>query len=587
MQTENMLTQLTVTANLVELGISLWFGFYLFTRGYPNRITARVALSLMALSVYFLGAFNNHFYYVAEFAALRATLLLIGMGCWYSAVFGLLPNERKPNLRWLGYAVYALCAASILLLLTDRTAFDAGSSAIYPAPMRKGLAYVVYGLTLVFVSVSMAGTAWINKRARATKDSLYIFLTSSFPLFTTIYKSISEMTDPQIMPRIVQDGLFFAGVFSMGMAVAKHQSMLERRTILQEFPLTLLFASFMVSIFGFIGVAAGFPFAMLGNLSVLLLTVLGMYDFLREIIDRRRGQEKEEFRRKLRTVDNTGGDKFQKMLRDGLYLLCETLHTASGVVAVQAQGKARVLAARNSVKVGSELFLEVKEDEGRYRSEGKIPNIEWISSIFEGQKQIALVGIGASQDKVEFSSGDLELLDEFANHVGALISLANLVEENLASDLIEESNNEQLSSAVADMMQTFSSSTETDLTPLVEDALRKFPDFLTLGQSPLVEIVGVDAPTHVERGKRLQEILRQAVDALRPSAARPVDVVPRAWYAYIILHDAYLEGARNRDVMARLYISEGTFNRTRRTALRGVARWMVEKFRDERGLSGI
>lgn len=580
-----MLTQLTVIANLVELGISLWFGFYLFTRGYPNRITARVALSLMALSVYFLGAFNNHFYDVAEFAALRATLLLIGMGCWYSAVFGLLPNERKSNLRWLEYAVYALCAVSILLLLTDHTAFDAGSSAIYPAAMRKGLAYAVYGSTLVFVSVSMAGTAWINKRARATKDSLYIFLTSSFPLFTTIYKSISEMTDPQIMPRIVQDGLFFAGVFSMGMAVAKHQSMLERRTILQEFPLTLLFVSFMVAMFGGIGVAIGFPFAVLGNLSVLVLAPLGAYDFLREVIDRRRNQDKEEFRRKLRTVDNTDGDRFQKMLQDGLDLLCKTLHTSSGVVAIQAQGKARVLAARNSVEVGSELFLEVKEDEGQYRSEGKIPNIEWISSIFEGQKQIAFVGIGASQDKAEFSNGDLELLDEFANHVGTLVSLANLVAEDLNPDSTEDKS-EQLDSAAEDLLQTLKVSAENDLTPLVEDALRKFPDFLTLGQSPLVEIIGVDAPTHVERGKHLQKILRQAVDALRPSTVRPVDTIPRAWYAYIILHDAYLEGARNRDVMARLYISEGTFNRTRRTALRGVARWMAEKFQNERGLSG-
>jgi hypothetical protein len=65
-----------------------------------------------------------------------------------------------------------------------------------------------------------------------------------------------------------------------------------------------------------------------------------------------------------------------------------------------------------------------------------------------------------------------------------------------------------------------------------------------------------------------------------------VDAIPRAWYAYIILHDAYLEGARNRDVMARLYISEGTFNRTRRLALRGVARWMSERFSNGRNFSG-
>lgn len=581
-----MFAQLTIIANLIELTLSLWFGFYLFTRGHPNRITARIALSLMAVSVYFLGAFNSHFYPAPEFAALRATLLLLGMACWYSAVFGLLPKERKAKLYWLEYVNYILGALSILFLLNDYTVFDETSPTTYAAPMLKGLSYSVYGFTLIFMSVSMASTAWINKRVRGTKDSLYIFLTSSFPLFTTFYKAISEMTDPLIMPRIVQDGLFFAGVFSMGIAVAKHQSMLERRTILQEFPLTLLFASFTVAGFGILGTAVGLPFAMVGSLSMLVLTVLGSYDFLREVIDRRRGQEKEDFRRKLRTVDNTGGDTFQKMLQEGLDLLCKTLHTSSGVVAVQAQGKARILAARNSVAAGSELSLEVKEDEGQYRSEGKIPKIKWISSIFEGQRQIAFVGIGASEDKAEFSSGDLELLDEFANHVGMLVSLANLVTENLNPTLSDEKKSEQLNSAAEGLVQTLKGSTENDLTPLVEDALRKFPDFLTLGQSPLVEIVGVDAPNHVERGKHLQKILRQAVDALRPGAVRPVDVVPRAWYAYIILHDAYLEGARNQDVMARLYISEGTFNRTRRLALRGVARWISEQFGDGKNFSG-
>ena len=179
-----MLLQLTIAANLIELGSSLWLGFYLFNRGYPSRITARVALSLMALSVFFLGAFNNHFHHTSESAPLRATLLLIGMGCWYSTVFNLLPIEQKVVFRWLEYIVYVLCGASIIFLLTDSNAFGESIATTYSAPMHRGLAYAVYGFTLVFVPIVMAGTAWNNKRVRATKDSLYIFLTSSFPLFT-------------------------------------------------------------------------------------------------------------------------------------------------------------------------------------------------------------------------------------------------------------------------------------------------------------------------------------------------------------------------------------------------------------------
>lgn len=582
-----MLLQLTIAANLIELGSSLWLGFYLFNRGYPSRITARVALSLMALSVFFLGAFNNHFHHTSESAPLRATLLLIGMGCWYSTVFNLLPIEQKVVFRWLEYIVYVLCGASIIFLLTDSNAFGESIATTYSAPMHRGLAYAVYGFTLVFVPIVMAGTAWNNKRVRATKDSLYIFLTSSFPLFTITYKIISELTNPQIMPRIIQDGLFFAGIFSMGIAVARHQSMLERRTILQEFPTTTLFV-FLASVsYGVIGWAAGLPFSAMGNVIMVIVSSFGLYDFVREVLDRRRSQDREEFRRKLRTVDNTGEDKLGKMLQDGLDLLCEVLHTTSGIVAVQARGKARILASRNSVEVGSELVLEVKEDEGQYRSERRIPNIQWISSIFEGQRQIALVGIGASQAKMEYSSGDLELLGEFANHVGTLVLLGNAVTDDQVLGVTEENKGGQIKSAAENMMRTLTDPRETELISLVEDALRKFPNVLALGQSSLVKVIGIEADTQIERGKQLQEILRQAVDALRPGLLRPVDVIPHAWYAYIILYDAYLEGVRNRDVMARLYISEGTFNRTRRLALRGVARWIIEKFGNERKLPKV
>lgn len=582
-----MLLQLTIAANLIELGSSLWLGFYLFNRGYPSRITARVALSLMALSVFFLGAFNNHFHHTSESAPLRATLLLIGMGCWYSTVFNLLPIEQKVVFRWLEYIVYVLCGASIIFLLTDSNAFGESIATTYSAPMHRGLAYAVYGFTLVFVPIVMAGTAWNNKRVRATKDSLYIFLTSSFPLFTITYKIISELTNPQIMPRIIQDGLFFAGIFSMGIAVARHQSMLERRTILQEFPTTTLFV-FLASVsYGVIGWAAGLPFSAMGNVIMVIVSSFGLYDFVREVLDRRRSQDREEFRRKLRTVDNTGEDKLGKMLQDGLDLLCEVLHTTSGIVAVQTRGKARILASRNSVEVGSELVLEVKEDEGQYRSERRIPNIQWISSIFEGQRQIALVGIGASQAKMEYSSGDLELLGEFANHVGTLVLLGNAVTDDQVLGVTEENKGGQIKSAAENMMRTLTDPRETELISLVEDALRKFPNVLALGQSSLVKVIGIEADTQIERGKQLQEILRQAVDALRPGLLRPVDVIPHAWYAYIILYDAYLEGVRNRDVMARLYISEGTFNRTRRLALRGVARWIIEKFGNERKLPKV
>jgi hypothetical protein len=92
-------------------------------------------------------------------------------------------------------------------------------------------------------------------------------------------------------------------------------------------------------------------------------------------------------------------------------------------------------------------------------------------------------------------------------------------------------------------------------------------------------MLNTNSETHVERGKELQQLLMDSIDLLKPARERPPEPLPRIWYNHAVLHDAYVEGVQNREIMARLYISEGTFNRTRRNAIRGLARLLVEKIK--------
>jgi hypothetical protein len=115
---------------------------------------------------------------------------------------------------------------------------------------------------------------------------------------------------------------------------------------------------------------------------------------------------------------------------------------------------------------------------------------------------------------------------------------------------------------------------------MVEEALRHLPDTVMLGQSPLAEKISVTGKSQIERGKQLQELLTSSIEAFRPTEKRPPEPLPRVWYNHAVLYDAYVEGVPNREIMARLYISEGTFNRTRRNAIRGLARMLVERSRN-------
>ena len=186
-----------------------------------------------------------------------------------------------------------------------------------------------------------------------------------------------------------------------------------------------------------------------------------------------------------------------------------------------------------------------------------------------------------------FSRTIYDLLMEFVDHVRASVSIWNLLPQTNERVLqpVEEPQTQavEMKSAAGEMIETLMpSEPEIWFIKLVEDGLRKFPDSIVLGQSPLADYVGVKCDSKIARGKQLQQRLHDAIESLRPAGTRPISALPRAWYNYIVLHDAYVIGIRNREVMARLYISEGTFNRTRRNALRGVAMCLIEGTRQRR-----
>jgi hypothetical protein len=56
----------------------------------------------------------------------------------------------------------------------------------------------------------------------------------------------------------------------------------------------------------------------------------------------------------------------------------------------------------------------------------------------------------------------------------------------------------------------------------------------------------------------------------------PLAVPHREWHQFLILHSAYVAGEQTREIMSRLYIGEGTYNRTRRRALQGLANAVQE-----------
>ena len=131
-----MLLQATLLVDLIAMATTLWMAFYLFARGFPNSMTMRmVVVRLLALSCFFYGAYNNIFVQVPGTAALRAALVVIGLGGRYSITYRVMSEHNQKRFRWPEWSIYFLGAASILLLLQPGTFIGEEGNTLHVAHM--------------------------------------------------------------------------------------------------------------------------------------------------------------------------------------------------------------------------------------------------------------------------------------------------------------------------------------------------------------------------------------------------------------------------------------------------------------------
>jgi len=579
-----MLLQATMVVSLFAMATTLWMGFYLFARGFPRAITLRVVVVFLALSGFFYGAYNNIFDQVEGSAAIRAVLLVIVLGSWYSVTFHLMSEPNQKRYRFVKWGMYGLGALSIIFLLQPNAFLSEAGNALYVAHMNpSGWAYRVYGGYQFLVAFGIMLNLLIGDRVGLTSRGRYFLVTSIFPVMSVIYGVIS-LGNPTPSPRLIQDTLAFCGVFVLGLSVARHQALTERRTTFQDFPLTTISTLGLAGITVYFADRNGMPVESLASVAGFVILAVGIYDLTREFLERQRSQKESQFRRQLKHLESesAGDDALKSRLQEGLELLCHTLDAPGGFVAVRRGDEFVVMANRFSVPVGSVMSTSVVAcDDVSHPQAEQLSSIAWLAPSFEGQTQVAVVGIEQSKSRIEYPAGNLELLAETADQIGTIVSLSNahpLQENRLREAMTDaEVNTKEFNSAAGELLESISLNPDTEFIKMVEDGLRHLPDTITLGQSPLADKMGIQAETHIERGKLLQQLLLDSIELLKPAERRPPEPLPRIWYNHAVLHDAYVEGVQNREIMARLYISEGTFNRTRRNAVRGLARLLVEK----------
>jgi hypothetical protein len=564
------------------MSITLWLAFYLFTRGFPGRITLRAIVVLLAISVFFLSAYQTIFRQTVGMASWRAVCLITGMAFWYSVTYQLMSKPSQKRFRSVAYGIYGFAVLSAILILTPGSFIGEEGNALYSAHMATNLPNIVYQIYQFAFLLCTFLNLLSDQRIGLTPEGKYFLVASILPAGKMLYGMIAWLS-PNPLPRFIPDLFLFCGVFILGISVMKHQSLIERRTTFQDFPLSAATMLAILGVYIFLALQWGLPVEALASVAAIVILTHSAYDIVREFLERLRIRSEGTFRRQLRQLEGKES-ALQSRLQEGLNLLCETLQARGGFIAVRGEEEYMVIATKESLPVGSSLVPAVIDCEDVFQSAaGPYPGITWIAPAFDGQIQVAAIALGEPKARLEYSQGDLDLLADVAGHAGTVVSMNNRslgrVEAGLlpAGDVQLDPKGTDMSSAADEMIASIATSPDPEFVKIVENSLRHFSDYTSLGQSSLADRLAIQGGSHVERGKRLQNILSEAIESFRPGERRPPEPLPRVWYSYAILYDAYVEGVPNREIMARLYISEGTFNRTRRNAIRGLARLFVER----------
>jgi len=366
--------------------------------------------------------------------------------------------------------------------------------------------------------------------------------------------------------------------------IARHQVLVERRTTLQDFPISGLAIGLLGLVYVVVAWGVSRSAAVVALVLALAVLTHATYDLVRGLLEgllyRSDGGLRQQLRRLAHDVGSAGANEAR--LQAGLNMLCETVRASGGFIALAEAGALHVAASLHSLAVSTPLPLEVLPagDVGAPAAplDGQVT---WLAPVYVGEAAVGVVGLGARAQFGKYSEDDLTLLVETADWVSRVAPAQSHQQEmrdtlkSIAAEL--PTGETELQNAAEDLRAALKTAPPDKVFREVEEALRHLADYAWLGESPLVERLGVSGETHVARGKALRQRLEAAIEGLRPPGPPPKEPWPREWYGHAAVHLAYVEDVPNREIMARLYVTETTFARIRKKSVRAVAKSVMEQ----------
>ena len=610
-----MLSLLTISliVEFTALLITLWLGVYLVTRS-PRRAEAWLAAltswSICGLFVNMVFSLvppaiatnSNHwldfilFFWPKQFLSGSSAAWLQGWAAtpaiifWYHATTLMRPGKMTIGRFFLVIAGYFLALGGIVLQIFVPSVYTLVSGdLLFLNSLHGESIYAVFLVVLVVyccLSIyNLAMTARAEPRLLPRRQAVLLTVATAFAALTGPIGMLAAFINIPV-PMFLIALLITLAVMVTGFGVARYSALVEKRIFSWDFFYTLgtvgLAVVFCLAATWAMAQFYNFPPFLYIDVGCLAVVSYTCVDAARKSMDFRYLQlENRILRDRLRTlnINPSSGDILQTLALSLETIIKPTMSDYALMFVRIGVGYEQVAAYRWNYSVVQLPEEKLAVDDLRRLRDGDLPDplkaAALLVPIYAGDRQVGALVLGPTAHGADFSPVELERLLDCNDYLAGRLEFILL--------------QRRLMVQAQETILPVPNQADESVSPInhqsVDQALRNIHEYSRLAELPLAKLKLVTRqlhanPSHVQIGEAVHVVILKALEKLHPKAeqGRPTknSSITRDWYPYIILQEAYVDCLPNREIMAKLYISEGTFNRTRRSAIHSLTRLLLE-----------
>jgi len=604
------LTILTSIIDYIALAITVWLGWYILTRSIRQPISWLTSLTLWSISGIFINSLlainpppipEN----VPEWVTflfpfwdkdvlthgasdwISGWLVIPSVGLWHHVTMMIRPERWKVWHYVQVIAVYLVTLAAILVTrYTPYMYSDVSNDILNLRALKPGVLFSTFMILLIVILLMCylnLRFAMRNAQSSLEKNQLRMLTWATLVAGLTAPISLLANQINYPLPIVVNAVLLATAVFMIGISVGRYSALIEGRILRRDFLYSAAAMAIVALLYSLIiwfsVLIFDVPPAAYLFIIIFALATHSILETARRYLDllfyRR---EDRILRQNIRQLSSQVSEQgLKETLELALDLASTSVRATFSLIVLFQEDMNEITASykwnHDNARISRNVLIS---DDFQQFEPGHLPSplmdAILLIPIYLSEEQVGTVLFGPPINSIRYPETEIDrLLD---------------VSEQIATTIQQfRQGNQLLKQAVKSIQIPKISSRPTDRTLNVqslEEALRNLHDFAFLGDSDLAKTKLVESQlpengsTHIDRGKIVHILIEDAVNRLKPDKPYTEEIPTREWYPYLILHYAYFEDKLNRDIMSELYISEGTFNRTRRSAIRSVTRVLVE-----------